>query len=279
MSTFVNTSGTTSSSTTNSVSFAQSSTRFEDLWTFNFSAENCIQHKIRVVKVNNQPYIAFSKYFFNPNSQSFQPSKKHYFIPESRWGELQSGLAALYKFISRHRSGSAPATSVQPGVVIGATTGGTTVSNRQSGERVGTATVNHSAFASGTSFSKFASGPSYSSNPNPVPEKRSHHAKPPIINFITSSSSTASKRGRGRPTKESVTIKKNKSSLGEHWLSEVDEKSSNANDGCNSISTSISTCEPRQTSIPREASAESASEKEEGADEYRNIDLADIIPE
>ena len=86
---------TTSSSTTQPI--------YEDLWSFNFSNVNIIQHKLRLVKVDGNSFIAFSKYFFNPISQTYQPTKKQYFIPEQRWSELQKGLVGLYTFINDHR--------------------------------------------------------------------------------------------------------------------------------------------------------------------------------
>ena len=100
---------TSSSNTTGTITQTANSTPtvFEDLWTFNFAAENLIQHKIKLVKVNGLEFIAFSKYYFNPDTQSYLPTKKHYFIPQVRWAELQKGLVQLNNFINGSNNGPA----------------------------------------------------------------------------------------------------------------------------------------------------------------------------
>ena len=105
MSNSIPTSGVTatSSTTTTTSSSTSKPPAYEDLWSINFSNVNFVQHKLRLVKVDGNSFIAFSKYFFNPIAQAFQPTKKQYFIPEQRWGELQKGLVGLYNFINNHR--------------------------------------------------------------------------------------------------------------------------------------------------------------------------------
>ena len=95
--------------TTNNFSSSPTYAIYQDLWSFKFSTENFNQHKIRLVKVNEEKYIAFSKYFFNPFAQSYYPSKKHYFIPQRRWAELQTGLLELSNFLIRENNGQSAA--------------------------------------------------------------------------------------------------------------------------------------------------------------------------
>jgi len=217
---------TTSSNTTrtNTPTANPTPTVFEDLWTFNFTAEKLIQHKIRLVKVNGQEFIAFSKFYFNPDTQSYLPSKKHYFIPQVRWAELQRGLVQLNNFINGANNGPA-ANGV--GVV-----GDTGRSNQPTGSSraVGTGSASVS--------NAFATAQSGSSKPN-APNS-TWFPKARFVPFILKQRNAANadasiaagglpdlfdndiphpapnpntgvvKRGRGRPPKDSTLAKKSK---------------------------------------------------------------------
>ena len=190
---------------------------YQDLWSFNFASEKFIQHKLRLVKVDGNPYIAFSKYYFNSSAQSFQPTKKQYFIPEHRWGELQRGLIALYNYIGHHRARAAAAAARPPGVEITeivedepiTSANRFTVDARENGEGVGRSaeTSNNTNSSSNSSCA-----PTTSSSGGATAEP----AKPSL------------KRGRGRPPKVSSTpvIKKccNHSSLTGSGSAQMDEE-------------------------------------------------------
>ncbi len=106
-STSISTSAATTANTASTLSTATTFPKFHDLWTFNFAVENLIQHRIRLVKVNGHSFIAFSKFYFNQFSKTYQPTQKQYFIPQHRWAQLQKGLIDLNKFLTTANYGEA----------------------------------------------------------------------------------------------------------------------------------------------------------------------------
>lgn len=143
---------TTQTSSTFSISSSTAGTiptptraEFQDVWTFNFAPEHLIQHKLRLVKVNGQPFIAFSKFYLNPATQTYLPTKKHYFIPQSKWGQLQTGLFELSRAIDRLANGnSATVGSVGGGAATVGSVGGGVATG------AGSATINTGSVGAGS---------------------------------------------------------------------------------------------------------------------------------
>ena len=72
-----------------------SNVKFEDLFTYNISDGEPIQNRIRLVKVGGKNYIAFSRFFLNKETNTYLPSKKHFFLPPQLWPSISAGLKLL----------------------------------------------------------------------------------------------------------------------------------------------------------------------------------------
>jgi len=216
MSSSTSTSITTSTAPTNpTITITPSAAIYHDLWSYNFTAENFIQHKIRLVKVNGESYIAFSKFFLNPITLLYQPSKKHYFIPQRRWAQLQAGLFELNNFLNAVNNGPAARTELG-GLHTTTSTAGPT------GTRALPTTTIDLSIPSPTTNPINGTNYSYSSRGIPQHVSFQAFAHPPF---------DATKRGRGRPPKDSSYSKRSKPTLREgctEWLSKESTNCSTA---------------------------------------------------
>jgi len=202
-STSINTSAPTAN-TTATISTAPGATIFHDLWTFNFAVENLIQHKIRLVKVNGQSFIAFSKFFFNPFTNTYQPTQKQYFIPQHRWAQLQRGLIELNNFLTCANNGPSAATGgLSTATGSSLSTGSRSVPITTPPNSPNTIIVNTSTPTAGYPITTSNLSTSKSSSST----GRTIHGN---LRAPPTAQSDATKRGRGRPPKEYTLPKKSK---------------------------------------------------------------------
>ena len=218
-STSISTSAATTANTTSTLSTATTFPKYQDLWTFNFAVENLIQHRIRLVKVNGHSFIAFSKFYFNQFSNTYQPTQKQYFIPQHRWAQLQKGLIELSNFLTTVNNGEAATAPRSASASASAESGGfipTTSNSHTTGTRplrIHIPTVAVSIHTPPTT------PPSIPVNINPFTFGFPRATSICSTNNSTSTSGfpqlsivpkDATKRGRGRPPKESTLAKRNK---------------------------------------------------------------------
>ena len=212
----------TSTSITNSttpiapnINITPSAAIYHDLWSYNFTAENFIQHRIRLVKVNGESYIAFSKFFLNPITLLYQPSKKHYFIPQRRWAQLQAGLFELNNFLNAVNNGAAAAAGTAARTELGGLHTATSTAGPTGTRAPPTRTIDLSIPNSTIPTTNPLNGTNYSYSSSGIPQHITLQAfaHPPF---------DATKRGRGRPPKDSSYSKRSKPTLREgctEWLS------------------------------------------------------------
>ena len=217
-STSISTSAATTANTTSTLSTATTFPIFHDLWTFNFAVENLIQHRIRLVKVNGHSFIAFSKFYFNQFSNTYQPTQKQYFIPQHRWAQLQKGLIDLNNFLTTVINGEAA--TAQRSAGASSESGGfyPTTSNSHT---TGTRPLRIHIPTVAVSFPTPPTTPPPSIPVNINPFSFGFPRATPICSTSNSTSTSgfpqlsivpkeATKRGRGRPPKESTLAKRNK---------------------------------------------------------------------
>ncbi len=72
-----------------------SGVKFEDFFSFNITEGEVNQNKIRIVKVSGKNYIAFSRYFHHKESNTYRPTKCHFFISAEHWPSIKTGLKLL----------------------------------------------------------------------------------------------------------------------------------------------------------------------------------------
>ena len=220
---------TESSNTTLPVNKSQTPATITELFHYTFPTESVTQHRVRVIKVNDEVYFGFAKYFLPPNSNTFIPSRKQYYFKIQEAKEFDKGLVRLGAYLSTVKKNgltNAGADSSSSSVrAAGPTT--TTVYNGHDGgdsskhtQRSSTVEVTeytaaaalHSALAAGPKMPHQAPIPKVRFFVRPANMLRTTGKFPPINTSPTigipcptcPSSPTASeptKRGRGRPRK------------------------------------------------------------------------------
>ena len=93
-----------------------SSAKFEDLFSYNISDGEPTQNRIRLVKVGGKNYIAFSRFFLNKESNTYLPSKKHFFLPAHQWASIRAGLKLLNSILKSEAKKN-ESSSIQQGPV------------------------------------------------------------------------------------------------------------------------------------------------------------------
>ena len=69
---------------------------YKDLWTFDLNDTGDIQHKLRVVRVNNRDdNIAITRFNFVPQLGKYWPSGSQYFLPIEHWPKLKIAFESL----------------------------------------------------------------------------------------------------------------------------------------------------------------------------------------
>ena len=175
-----------------------SSVKFEDLFSYNISEGESTQNRIRLVKVSGRNYIAFSRYFLQKESNTYLPSKKHFFIPAELWPSIKAGLKLLNSIL-RTDGKKNESVALKKGSAGAGRPGFVNQSNVVSGKRFILPFDGPNCGITSSSPSLHASVAS-----SIIPAQ---NALAPTFTFraIPSSSSFAYKRSRGRPPK-SITL-------------------------------------------------------------------------
>ena len=85
-----------SNSTNNAAATNTTTNTYKDLWTFDLNDTGDIQHKLRVVRVNNRyDNIAITRYNFVPQLGKYWPSGSQYFLPIEHWPKLKIAFESL----------------------------------------------------------------------------------------------------------------------------------------------------------------------------------------
>ena len=68
---------------------SNSGSNFNDLYKINLTSTGNIQHRLRIVRVNNQQdFFAISKFAYNQDKKTYLPTRYQYFIPLDLWPAL-----------------------------------------------------------------------------------------------------------------------------------------------------------------------------------------------
>ena len=92
-----NSNSTNNASATNTASSNNINTNtYKDLWSFDLNDSGDIQHKLRVVRVNNRDdNIAITRFNFVPQLGKYWPSGSQYFLPIEHWPKLKIAFESL----------------------------------------------------------------------------------------------------------------------------------------------------------------------------------------
>ena len=87
-------SANTNTSTTSNTSFVPNT--YKDLWSFDLNDTGDVQHKVRIVRINNRSdNIAITRFNFVPQLSRYWPTGYQYFIPIEHWPKLQLAIDSL----------------------------------------------------------------------------------------------------------------------------------------------------------------------------------------
>ena len=176
-----------------------SNVKFEDLFSYNISEGESTQNRIRLVKVSGRNYIAFSRYFLQKESNTYLPSKKHFFLPAELWPSIRAGLKLLNSILKTEAKKNESA-ALKKGSVGAGRPGFVNQSNVLSGKRFILPFDGPNCGITSSSSTLHASVAS-----SIIPAQNIQQSTPlaPTFSFraLPSKSSFAYKRNRGRPPK------------------------------------------------------------------------------
>ena len=173
--------------------------KFEDLFTYNISEGETTQNRIRLVKVSGKTYVAFSRFFLQKDTNTYLPSKKHFFLPVESWASIKAGLK-LVNGILRTDGKKYESVAFKKGSVG---TGGLRPINQSNGLSDKRFILPFSGPNCGLTSSSSSIHASLASSVIPAQKCLNSTTMAPSFSFraLPSSNSFAYKRNRGRPPK------------------------------------------------------------------------------
>ncbi len=73
------------SAKSNSTGSQKAPASYKDLASIEFYKNELVSYRTRITKVNEEKYVALSKFWYEPKSSKWIPTKKHFFIPAKIW--------------------------------------------------------------------------------------------------------------------------------------------------------------------------------------------------
>ena len=210
------------------------SAQITELFHYTFPTESYTQHRVRVIKVKDDVYFGFAKYFLPPNTADFIPSRKQYYFKIGQLKEFSKALDKLQSYLKQHGRGDAGVNSSsgsqrEAGSSSSTVDHGNDGGNSSKGDQRPKLVELTKYTAAAALHAALAAGPKMP-NHTPIPVPRFHINPPnmlrttgkfppikstptiavpcPTCPTTTSPSNVAcAKRGRGRPPKASAAKK------------------------------------------------------------------------